>query len=97
MPDLQSLPWSAIAIVGGVLLLLWGQVGRAGQWWTTLLSLLRPATPDLSPHEVFNTLYTLRAWCERAGQQDAVTALETVVLPAIIRGGLLFNRRGPSP
>ncbi len=90
---LDSLPISMpiVAIAGGVLLLLWSQSGR----FFGLLAKLRPAgktEADLAPRELFERLYGLRTWCEKAGQADAVHALDASVLPAIVR-----NAAAPSP
>ena len=73
------------AIVGGVMIILWGERDRL----TTLLGKLRPAAkaePVLGPHELFERLYDLRTWCEAAGRTEAVKALDESVLPAIVRG-----------
>ena len=73
------------AIVGGILIILWGEKDRL----ITLLSKLRPtakAEPSLGPHDLFARLYDLRTWCEAAGHTDAVKALDEGVLPAIVRG-----------
>lgn len=83
---LNQLPLSlpTVAIAGGVLLLLWSQSGR----FFALLAKLRPAPKteaELTPHELFERLYALRTWCESAGQAEAVKALDTSVLPAIVR------------
>jgi hypothetical protein len=84
---LDQLPLSlpTVAIAGGVLLLLWSQGGR----FVGLLAKLRSAPKteaDLTPHELFERLYALRTWCETVGQAEAVKALDTSVLPAIVRG-----------
>jgi len=94
MPDLFSLPFSTVAIAGGVLLLLWSQSGR----FVGLLAKLRPASKtdgDLTPHELFERLYAVRAWCQAAGQTEAVKALDSSVLPAIV-GGSTVVEGGPT-
>jgi hypothetical protein len=73
------------AIVGGVLVILWGEKDRL----TTVLGQFRPAAkaePVLGPHDLFERLYDLRTWCEATGRTEAVKALDENVLPAIVRG-----------
>jgi len=83
---LNAISIPMLAIAGGVLLLLWSQMDR----FTSLLGKLRP-TPktdaDLTPHELFERFYAMRAWCEATGQTEAVSALDSIVLPAIVRTG----------
>ena len=77
--------WPLVLVAGGALLLLLGQKDRI----VGLLARLRPArrtTGDLTPSERFDRLYALRTWCEQAGQLDAVKALDSAVLPAIVQG-----------
>ena len=81
MPDLSSLSWPVIAIAAGVLLLLWNWGGGVWSWF----SKRAPLPQDLGPHELFARFYDVRQWCEFAGQTDAITALDTAVLPAIVR------------
>jgi hypothetical protein len=82
---LQSyLPYAAIA--AGVVVLLWAQRDRLGG----LLAWLWPASksdPGMAPSERFATFYALRTWCQEAGHQEAVKALDGQVLPAIVQGG----------
>jgi len=78
-----------IAIVGGLLLLAWGQ----RDWIAEQLGKLWPkaaADPPLAPADRFTTFYALRTWCEEAGHIQAVKALDAQVLPAIVQ-------RGPQP
>ena len=78
------LPMAAIA--AGVVVLLWGQRDRIGG----LLARFRPAPqgePGMAPSERFATLYALRTWCQEAGHQEAVKALDGQVLPTIVQGG----------
>jgi len=76
------------AIASGLLLLLASQKDRI----VAFVAKFRPATkvkaePTLSPAERFERFYALRTWCETAGQTNAVKALDSVVLPAIVQGG----------
>jgi hypothetical protein len=90
MLNLLPLSVPTLAIVGGVLLLLWSQKDR----FTALLGKLRPAPKaeiNLTPHELFDRLYALRAWCEAVGQTEAVGALDSSVLPAIVRGNAVVK------
>lgn len=83
---LNAISIPMLAIAGGVLLLLWSQKDR----FTALLGKLRKAPKtesDLTPHELFERLYAVRAWCQATGKIEAVTALDSNVLPAIVRGG----------
>ena len=89
LEQLQTyLPWAAV--IGGLLVLLWGQRDRLAGW----LARLRPAPkpdsavrPTMEPAERFATLYALRTWCQEAGHQEAVKALDAQVLPAILQEG----------
>jgi hypothetical protein len=81
----SSLPYAAIAC--GILLLLVGQRGRLA----TMLRKIQPTAksePSLTPHERFERLYDLRSWCQAAGKLDAVKAIDSVLLPAIVQGDL---------
>jgi hypothetical protein len=72
------------AIAAGALALIWGQRDRL----VSLAGKFRPAAPidsGLTPHDLFERLYDLRTWCVAAGQSEAVKALDTSVLPAIVR------------
>lgn len=74
-----------VAVAGGVLVLVWGQRDRV----VALFRRLRPAAParsGLGPNDLFQRLHDLRSWCEAAGHAEAVRALDTSVLPAIVRG-----------
>lgn len=75
-----------VLIVAGGAVLLWNQKGRI----TALLARLRPAAkaePVLTPAERFDRFCALRQWCEATGQAEAVKALDSVILPAIVQGG----------
>ncbi len=89
LEQLQSyLPWAAV--IAGVLLLAWGQKDRLAGWLARLRPTPKPdsaAKPVMEPAERFATLYALRTWCQEAGHQEAVKALDTQVLPAILQGG----------
>jgi hypothetical protein len=79
----QALP--TIAIVCGLIVLLASQKGRLA----TLLMKFRPQAktePGLTPHERFERLFALRAWCETAGKTEAVKAIDSAILPAIVQG-----------
>lgn len=85
MPEFinSSLPFVAVAC--GVLLLLVSQKDRL----VMLLKKLRPAAkaePSLTPHELFERLYDLRSWCQTAGKTEAVKAIDSTLLPAIVQG-----------
>lgn len=85
MPLDQLTPYlPTLAIVAGVALILWEQRDRL----KTLASGLMPAAKDetaLSPADRFETYYALRAWCEKAGHAVAVKALDSQVLPTLVR------------
>jgi hypothetical protein len=86
------LPWAAV--IAGVLLLAWSQKDRLAGWLARLRRAAKPdpaTVPAMGPAERFTTLYALRTWCHEAGHQEAVKALDTHVLPAIIQEG------GPKP
>lgn len=83
------------AVTAGVVLILWGQKDRL----KSLMTGLRPA-PDadasMSPVERFETFHALRTWCEKAGYAGAVKALDSQVLPTIVRGNVA-NEGGSTP
>lgn len=84
-----------IAIAAGVVLLLWGQRDRL----KALLGAFKPvATTEtpLSPTDRFETFYAIRAWCEGAGHTAAVKALDSQVLPTIVRRST-EGEGGPKP
>jgi hypothetical protein len=93
LEQLQTyLPW--VAVIAGLLVLLWGQRDRLAGWLARLWpkpkidSATAPATnTTMGPAERFITLYALRTWCQEAGHQEAVKALDSQVLPVIIQGG----------
>ena len=83
LPDLDSLlSWPAFAIAAGVLLLAWNRGGASLKSW---LARRATAQQDLGPQERFARFYDLRQWCESAGQTEAIAALDSSVLPAIVR------------
>ncbi len=81
LPFAEQLPMLAIA--AGVLLLLFGQRDRlksvVAGWWPA------KTTTTMQPAERFAMFYALRTWCEAAGHAQAVRALDTQVLPTIVR------------
>ncbi len=86
--------WPILAIVAGAVLLLWGQRDRLKAW----VAGLRPAPvaeSEMTPAARFETFYAMRSWCETAGHTEAVHALDTVILPTIVRGPAP-NEGGPS-
>ena len=87
MPVDQLTPYlPGLAIAAGTLVLLWGQRDRL----KSLFSGTQTATkvePEMPPAERFATLYALRCWCQAAGHAEAVRAIDTQVLPTIVRGG----------
>ena len=88
-----SITWPLVLVAGGAALLLLGQKDRI----VALVAKLWPAgraTGELTPAERFDRLYALRAWCEQAGQVEAVKALDATVLPAIVQG-ISTNAGGP--
>lgn len=85
MPELMKSSLPLIAVACGVLLLLASQKDRL----MAILAKLRPATkpePGLTPHELFERLYDLRSWCQTAGKAEAVKAIDSAILPAIVQG-----------
>ena len=84
LSDLFALPlsWPVLAIVAGVLLLAWNRGGASLKSW---LARRATAQQDLGPQERFARFYDLRQWCESAGQTEAIAALDSSVLPAIVR------------
>jgi len=85
MPLDQLTPHLPVAAVAaGVVLLLWGQRDRL----KSLVAGWRPAAggeSSLTPAERFETFHALRTWCGQAGHAGAVKALDTQVLPTIVR------------
>ena len=87
MPLEQVLTYiPAVAVVAGLALVLWSERGR--------LQSLLPSEPSakktesqLTPAERFDRFCALRNWCEQAGATEAVKAMDTLVLPAIVQGG----------
>jgi hypothetical protein len=86
MLEQLHLSWPIVLSVAGALVIAWGQKDQI----VGLLSKLHPtqsASAELSPADRFDRLYALRAWCESVGNVEAVKALDSVVLPAIVQGG----------
>ena len=87
MPLEQLLPYGPVlAIVAGVVLVLWNERGRIRSWVGNAQAPARTDT-GLTPAARFDRFYALRNWCERSGAAEAVKALDGVVLPAIVQGG----------
>ena len=86
--------WPALAIAGGMLLGLLSQRTRIASLASGLVT---PATSkaQMTPDERFATLYALRTWCEAAGHAEAVQAIDSHVLPTIVRTQV-SNQGGPN-
>jgi hypothetical protein len=85
MPEWLKSSLPLVAIACGAILLLAAQKDRLA----AMFKKLRPqakATPGLTPHERFQRLYDLRSWCETAGKTEAVQAIDSAILPAIVQG-----------
>ena len=85
MPELLKSSLPLVAIACGAMLLLASQKDR----FVAIFKKLRPAAksePGLTPHELFERLYDLRSWCESAGKTEAVQAIDSALLPAIVQG-----------
>jgi hypothetical protein len=82
--------WSAYlpvaAVVFGMALVAWSERERI----QSLLARDRAPVPTetgLTPADRFAKFYALRNWCEQSGAAEAVKAMDSVVLPAIVQGG----------
>ena len=86
MPETLThyLPWAAIVV--GLVVLAWGQKDRLAGLFARPSPAPGPAG-TLSPSERFEKFIALRAWCEEAGQAEAVKSLDSVVLPALVQRG----------
>jgi hypothetical protein len=85
MRELLPSALPAIAIACGLIVLLLSQKDRLA----TLLVKFCPqakTVPGLTPHELFERLYDLRSWCETSGKAEAVKAIDSAILPAIVQG-----------
>ena len=84
MPEQLATHLPLAALVAGALVLAWGQRDSLAG----LLTQLRPApapAPQASPAERLEKFLALRDWCEQAGHTEAVQALDSTVLPALVR------------
>jgi polyferredoxin len=74
------------AVVVGLALVAWSERERIQSLLTRDRAPL-PTETGLTPADRFAKFYALRNWCEQAGAAEAVKAMDSVVLPAIVQGG----------
>ena len=73
-----------LAITAGVILFAWTKKSYVVGYLKNLWPRPKPHC-DMSPTKRFDTFYALRTWCEESGYVSSVVALDTEVLPAIVR------------
>ena len=82
--------WSAYlpvaAVVIGMALVGWSERARIQSWLPDAAPAKQTGSP-LTPADRFDKFYALRNWCEQAGAAEAVKAMDSAVLPAIVQGG----------
>lgn len=78
----EKLPF--LAVIAGALLLAWSQRSKITGFVANLWPSTGKTSQSMKPVKRFETFYALRSWCESAGHDTAVKALDDHVLIAIV-------------